>query len=125
MLLCLKCSSVQTVLMSKSRVTGNYCSLIPWSSPGNYVSLYHGKYIQDTHIRTHGAGAALLPRRTAQDGMEETEGVDRLLSTPERETGPAGQNHLHPHLLTAAGKGDRGGAGGTVGEGPRATVPPK
>ena len=48
--------------------------------------------------------------------MEETEGVDRLLSTPERETGPAGQNHLHPHLLTAAGQGDRGGAGGTVGE---------
>ena len=103
--------------MSKSRVTGNYCSLIPWLSPGNYVSLYHGKYIQDTHIRTHGAGAALLSRRPAQDGMEETEGVDRLLSTPERETGPAGQNHLHPHLLTAAGQSNRGGAGGTVGEG--------
>lgn len=46
--------------------------------------------------------------------MEETEGVDRLLPTPERETGPAGQNLLHPHLFTAAGKGNRGGAGGTV-----------
>ena len=76
--------------------------------------MYHGKYIQDTHIRTHGAGAALLPRRTAQDGMEETEGVDRLLSAPERETGPVGQDHLHSHLFTAAGKGDRGSAGGTL-----------
>ena len=25
-----------------------------------------------------------------------------------------GQDHLHPHLFTAAGKGDRGSAGGTV-----------
>lgn len=111
--------------MSKSRVTGNYCAVIVWLCGRKCVSLYHGKYIQDTHIRTHGAGSALLSRRTAQDGLEETEGVDRLLSTPERETGPAGQNHLHPHLLTAAGQSNRGGAGGTVGEGPRATVPPK
>ena len=40
--------------------------------------------------------------------------MDRLLSAPERETVVAGQNHLHPNLFTAAGKGDRGGAGGTV-----------
>lgn len=100
--------------MSKSRVTENYCAIIVWLCGRKCVSLYHGKYIQDTHIRTHGTGTALLPRRTAQDGMEETKGVDRLLPTPERETGPAGQNHLHPHLLTAAGQGDRGGAGGTV-----------
>ena len=44
----------------------------------------------------------------------ETEGMDRLLSAPERETSIAGQDHLHPHLFTAAGEGDRGGAGGTV-----------
>ena len=77
--------------MSKSRVTGNYCAVIVWLCGRKCVSLYHGKYIQDTHIRTHGAGSALLSRRTAQDGLEETEGVDRLLSTPERETGPAGK----------------------------------
>ena len=75
--------------------------------------------VQDTDIRAHGAGTALLSRRPAEDGLEETEGMDRLLSAPERETVVAGQDHLHPHVFTAASEGDRGSAGRTIGSPPR------